>query len=174
MVDLLGCSSAEVFHPGFVVDHDVGVIITQSFQDITQKIVGIAVTSWALWSAHGDQVEITGFLQAGVPGVVSTLWPVTDVSTALLLARFYRYHLRDQHDPASALHLAQEWLRNATARDLGLADLYQRQYEASGSKDAAAFRAMRYHRSTPNDKPFAHRYYWAAFVFTGVTGPLRW
>ena len=36
-----------------------------------------------------------GFLQAGVPGVISTLWPVMDISTALLLARFYRYYLED-------------------------------------------------------------------------------
>ena len=34
-----------------------------------------------------------GLLQAGVPGVVSTLWLVDDISTALLLARFYRHHL---------------------------------------------------------------------------------
>ncbi len=110
-----------------------------------------------------------GFLQAGVPAVISTLWSVTDISTALLLTRFYRCHLKEGHDSATALHLAQDWLRSATAQALGLADLYQRVYQESGQKDAEAFRAARYYRANPNSKPFTHPYYWAGFVFSGAS-----
>jgi CHAT domain-containing protein len=109
-----------------------------------------------------------GFLQAGVPGVVSALWPVADISTALLLTRFYHYHLKDGRDPAMALYLAQGWLRAVTAQEMGLADYYQRLYQESGQKDQDAFRAMRYYRANPSVKPFAHPYYWAGFVFSGV------
>ena len=35
-----------------------------------------------------------GFMLAGVPCVVSSLWSVPDISTALLMERFYRNHLR--------------------------------------------------------------------------------
>jgi CHAT domain-containing protein len=36
----------------------------------------------------------TGFLQAGAPGEVSTLWAVNDAATSLLMEHFYRKHLK--------------------------------------------------------------------------------
>ena len=51
-----------------------------------------------------------GFIQAGVPGVVSTLWPVDAISTAILMSRFYVEHLgnglRSGLGPASGPGLA--------------------------------------------------------------------
>ena len=73
-----------------------------------------------------------GFVQAGVPGVVGTLWPVNDLSTMLLMAKFYECHLKEELAPAAALRKAQLWLRD------------------------------------PNERPYAHPYYWAPFVFYGV------
>lgn len=52
-----------------------------------------------------------GFLQGGAPAVISTLWTVSDLSTALLMERFYRYHLKGLSLPV-ALRQAQRWLRN--------------------------------------------------------------
>jgi CHAT domain-containing protein len=109
-----------------------------------------------------------GFIQAGVPGVISTLWPINDVSTAVLLRQFYQYHLEEGLEPAIALNKAQGWLRDATAGEMKLADYYERLYQASGRQDKDALKGMRYCRSRPDVKPFAHPYYWAGFTFTGV------
>jgi CHAT domain-containing protein/tetratricopeptide (TPR) repeat protein len=109
-----------------------------------------------------------GFLQAGVPGVVSTLWPVNDLSTALLTAEFYRRHLAEGQEPAEALRGAQLWLREATAEEMKLSERYEELYRASGRQDVGALRWMRFYRANPQNRPFAHPYYWAGFVFSGV------
>jgi CHAT domain-containing protein len=57
--------------------------------------------------------ELTGlsraFIYAGTPSVVASLWKVSDVSTALLMARFYK-NLQGS-DKTRALCDAQRWLR---------------------------------------------------------------
>jgi hypothetical protein len=47
---------------------------------------------------------------AGCAGVVGSLWPVGDDSTAELMGRFYRNWRRDGMDPARALREAQRWM----------------------------------------------------------------
>jgi CHAT domain-containing protein len=48
-----------------------------------------------------------GFMYAGAPRVVVSLWSVNDEATAELMARFYRGMLRDKLRPAAALRAAQ-------------------------------------------------------------------
>ncbi len=66
-----------------------------------------------------------GFLQAGVPSVVGTLWSVDDPSTALLMEIFYDHYLPMESRPdatalapAAALGQAQRTLRDLTAGEL--------------------------------------------------------
>jgi CHAT domain-containing protein len=108
-----------------------------------------------------------GFLQAGVPGVVATLWPVNDLSTAVLVAEFYRLLLAERQDPAIALSRARGFLRDATAWDL--AEWFERRYDDSGGTDQAAYQAAADLRSRPDpaDRPYADPVYWAGFVYTG-------
>jgi CHAT domain-containing protein len=110
-----------------------------------------------------------GFLQGGVPGVVSTLWTVDDLSTTLLIWRFYQYHLRDNLPPAIALRQAQIWLRDMTLADL------ERQNVTVQDNDPFLYiqlersrkELLAQHGGDNNARPFAHPYYWAAFTFTG-------
>lgn len=58
--------------------------------------------------APGDELlgMVRGFLLAGAPAVLATLWTVDDAATATLMADFYR-HLRAGESPAEALRQAQ-------------------------------------------------------------------
>jgi len=48
-----------------------------------------------------------GFMYAGVPRLVASLWKVEDVATAELMQRFYRGMLIERMSPAEALRVAQ-------------------------------------------------------------------
>lgn len=52
-----------------------------------------------------------GFVYAGVPRVVATLWPAQDRAAAELMTRFYRAMWQDGLPPAAALRAAQRSLR---------------------------------------------------------------
>jgi CHAT domain-containing protein len=108
------------------------------------------------------------FLLAGAPAIASTLWPVDDASTMLLMQRFYYLHLREKLAPAQALASAQEWLRTQTNEDL--AKLFN-QYSTSPSEAlAAASRlALNDHvNSVPELAPYEDPYYWAGFTLVGA------
>ena len=103
----------------------------------------------------------TAFLQGGACGVISTLWPVNDQATSLLIRSFYHHHLVEGLPPAAALRNAQRWLRDASSTAL---DAVDRGEAAQAPADAA--------QSTPDataeTRPFADPYYWAGFQFTGA------
>lgn len=110
-----------------------------------------------------------GFLQAGVPMVIGTLWTVNDRSTQLLMGRFYELLLRgDPQDgitpqpPARALRLAQCWLRDLT-KDTLQSYIASRQVKFVQSKQEAPSVEVE------KQEPYASPYYWAAFVYLGVS-----
>jgi CHAT domain-containing protein/tetratricopeptide (TPR) repeat protein len=137
------------------------------------------------------------FTALGAAGVLGTLWPVSDAATALLMAKFYELHMDGRLSPPSALNRAQSWLRQATntdleayakaaaargrldsrqlgeiARDLsaeGLARSRNKsvvQWVGPGDKPSSA------DAQTPSPeqfaRPYAHPYFWAGFVLTGL------
>ena len=110
-----------------------------------------------------------GFMLAGVPCVISSLWAVPDLSTALLMERFYYNHLKSGMGFAAALREAQRWVRTMEIRSV--AEYAEQCYDQSGGKNAALWRQYRHYRSlaeeNPDWCPFAHPYYWAAFTVNG-------
>jgi CHAT domain-containing protein len=61
---------------------------------------------------HGVPGFTWGFMTAGAPSVLSSMWKVDDLATAVLMKRFYRY-VRAGHSRAEALRRAQILVRNA-------------------------------------------------------------
>jgi CHAT domain-containing protein len=129
----------------------------------------------------GDEpVGLTrAFLSAGAASVLATLWLVNDLSTRLIVERFYDALLEpaDESDgpwrKARALQQALLAVRRATVGEL------------TGHGDATIadrVRAIAADRNlTENDAPFADSHYWAAFVLIGAwtsrcgdLAPERW
>jgi len=114
-----------------------------------------------------------GFMLAGVPCVVSSLWSVPEISTALLMERFYSNHITQGMDVPMSLQDAQLWVRDLTSKQV--ADYVEKCYQ-SGKWEGKSKEAIERYRKqylemteeSQNQKPFQHPYYWAAFTVNGV------
>jgi CHAT domain-containing protein len=135
-----------------------------------------------------------GFLQAGVPAVIGTLWSINDLSTALLMHRFYELHLHGDaaaglapQPPVRALRLAQQWLRDLTYKEMFAYFQRHRQLKAAPQRNLESVpvsgarmptdlieegRALAedYMLDHPNNRPYANPIFWAAFTFNGTIG----
>ena len=105
----------------------------------------------------------SGFLVAGSPSVVSSLWRVDDLSTAFLMIRFYK-NLKAGMSIALALNQAQCWLRQVTKRELE----HWCEHEKLELNDlqSYAFDSL-LHQKEDKHKPFQNPFYWAAFCAVG-------
>ena len=126
----------------------------------------------------------SGFLFAGTPSVVSTLWTVDDISTSLLIQQFYQSHFNQGLHASQALRAAQLWLRDTVNHGFlleyiqsQLAILEQQRKQLSYLKMADSIdpqkrrlqtllKFLRYQekKHLSNVNPYAHPYYWAAYT----------
>ena len=122
-----------------------------------------------------------GFLQAGVAGVIASLWRVDDTATYLLMVRFARHYLDPQGiwSPVRALAEAQRWLREvATNRvlstydpleDLPVSSMMPEEALTLHNRTLLEIRkqAKKQLETAPDACPYANPKYWAAFMVTG-------
>jgi CHAT domain-containing protein len=109
------------------------------------------------------------FLQAGACAVVSTLWPIDDRVTAMLVGRFYEELAMEigvdgRGDVAAALARAQRWLRSLTSEQA------RRWHQERGVQELSA--PQRSISTAPPplpaiDFPYADPYFWAGLVAYG-------
>ena len=102
-----------------------------------------------------------GFLSAGASAVVAALWPVHDLTAALISVRIFADILAGA-SPAEALAAAQHWLRTATAGQIAA-------YIAERPALAGAARAwLARTRRAPDAVPFSSPIYWAPYLVVGA------
>jgi CHAT domain-containing protein len=113
-------------------------------------------------------------LKAGARSLVVSLWKVDDAATALLMTRFYenllgqREGLKAPLGRAAALREAQQWLRTLPrAQAEGLTARLsggELRGTVGAQKPAAPAEAT---RAEKDERPYAHPYYWSAFILLG-------
>ena len=112
----------------------------------------------------------TGLLQAGVAGVVASLWSVADLSTMMLLVRFYDYWREDKLEPAIALRQAQKWLRDTTDGEKAtfFKTVHSQSAKLHPTTEVANYLFQELILKRPTSQDFAHPFHWAAFSYTGI------
>lgn len=126
------------------------------------RLLVLSAGQSALNTAHGPDESIgmaATMLVGGSAGVMTTLWPASDLATLLLMRRFAEQYLSGEQRPALALRNAQRWLRTLTLEQL------QKDYATDIARDPELNLAD---FSLPRDCPYAHPLYWAGFVLYGM------
>ncbi|MEU4986076.1 CHAT domain-containing protein [Streptomyces sp. NPDC021969] len=161
------------------------------------RLVVLSACQSAVGSRSGAIDEVVGLptaiMSAGTPGVIGALWPVDDLSTTLLMERFYTLHLRGDErtgegpmPPIRALARAQLWLATVTCAELHQRFLREAELLDTDGPDVdrpepggtpphsgpsatatAAASAARFGLDDPGTRPFSNSFYWAPFVFMG-------
>ncbi len=123
----------------------------------------------------------SGFLFAGSPSVVSSLWTVDDLSTSFLMIKLYEI-LFDENQQVSvpvALKQAQNWLQNLTVQEyfnqldscLKIVKSMQQKLtskEFNRLMDMIEDEQIRIKGFELNYKLFNNPFYWAAFTASGI------
>ncbi len=157
-----------------------GRLTVQTIHDDWQLDADLVVLS-ACQSGLGQDAGgegLLGFAQAllsrGARSVVLSRWKVEDTATALLMVRFYenllgkRAGLKKGMGRAAALAEAKSWLRQMPRKQAGELAARLGGGVLRGTEGEALPVVKGKEAKLPGgERPFAHPYYWAAFVLVG-------
>jgi CHAT domain-containing protein/tetratricopeptide (TPR) repeat protein len=149
--------------------------------ELNAELVTLSACQTALGKYEGGE-GFLGFAQAltiaGSRAVCLSLWKVDDTATALLMERFYqnllgkRPGLEKPLGKATALAEAKAWLRDlpraeAVRRNDLLAEAVNRGKDRPVQPLLSAVPEPSPTATAKSDRPYAHPYYWAAFILIG-------
>ncbi|MEZ2303669.1 MAG: CHAT domain-containing protein [Microcoleus sp.] len=105
----------------------------------------------------------TGFLYAGAMGTLASLWAVNDLSTALMMVKFYEV-LKPGVSIGQALHDTQRWFKSAITSDLLEWVKGSDSFDGEQKEDVTEYLG----RYKPTVKPYGDVYHWGAFCAIGL------
>ncbi|MFM6480823.1 MAG: CHAT domain-containing protein [Microcystis panniformis] len=163
--------SAIALSDGLLTVRDINKLNLSSY-----RLVCLAACETALTGKDGITTEYVGlvsaFLAAGATNVVSTLWPVKEISSAWFMINFYQRLLAGE-SPALALKNTQNWLKNITWQQLAHWIEQLRQLpsltEGVDRLEARAANILKEGSTIGLDQltEYSDPYYWAAYTLTG-------
>ncbi|MEG3968792.1 tetratricopeptide repeat protein [Microcoleus sp. T2B6] len=192
--------AADIFHFTGHAYHNTkqpsqSALILKNKQPLTsEEIAKFDLKSYYLVCLSACETGITGkeelidefvglassFLAAGAVYALSTLWIVDEISTALMMIRFYEIlneqRCQNKLHPALALKEAQKWLRTITYSELSdwYLELAKVTYNSSCSqdlRDEANLIRRNNAKMESDEPPYAALYHWAGFTITGKVNP---
>ena len=150
------------FADGSVTLAEIFTIDLNQCRLVTLSASETALTDWK--NASDEYIGFSSaFLFAGSTSVVGSLWAPSDLSTALLMIKFYQ-NLQTVSTVAVALNQAQLWLRDITEIEL------EQWISENLSQLSPALRMnlrRRFRRKSPDAQPFREHFHWAAFCAIG-------
>ncbi|GBE76581.1 hypothetical protein myaer87_38080 [Microcystis aeruginosa NIES-87] len=163
--------SAIALSDGLLTVRDINKLNLSSY-----RLVCLAACETALTGKDGITTEYVGlvsaFRAAGASNVVSTLWPVKEISSAWFMVNFYQRLLAGE-SPALALKNTQNWLKNITWQQLAnwieqlgqLPDLR----EGVDRLEVRAANTLKEGSTIGLDQltEYSDPYHWAAYTLTG-------
>lgn len=153
-------------------DINLGRVFTWRFKDLAEVFLSCCETNLTLTHITDDPLSIaSGFLCAGARNVVSTLWAVDDLATALFCILYYQE--KQDNSRSQALRTAQFKLRTLTGDELSgkykrhLEDYFEQQ---KGEQQAEIVKNVRLRLDLlcRETLPFVSPHYWAGFVSQGL------
>ncbi|OQX05442.1 MAG: hypothetical protein BWK80_52155 [Desulfobacteraceae bacterium IS3] len=115
-----------------------------------------------------------GMLQAGMGGVMASLWSVYDSSTMMLMAYFYESWRKQGMSPPEALRQAQIWMRDTTNREKQEYFEMKKTNMPQSESPKMAYPTANYLERTllemfnSKERHYAHPFHWAGFGYMGV------
>ena len=164
-------ASAIALSDGLLTVRDINGLNLSSY-----RLVCLAACETALTGKDGITTEYVGlvsaFRAAGATNVVSTLWPVKEISSAWFMINFYQRLLAGE-SPALALKNTQNWLKNITWQQL--ADwieqlrLLPSLMEGVDRLEVRAANTLKEGSTIGLDQltEYSDPYHWAAYTLTG-------
>ncbi|CCI21411.1 CHAT domain-containing protein [Microcystis aeruginosa] len=163
--------SAIALSDGLLTVRDINKLNLSSY-----RLVCLAACETALTGKDGITTEYVGlvsaFLAAGATNVVSTLWPVKEISSAWFMVNFYQRLLAGE-SPALALKNTQNWLKNITWQQLAnwIEQLGQLPSLTEGVDrlEVRAANTLKEGSTIGLDQltEYSDPYHWAAYTLTG-------
>ena len=154
------------------------ILVDRPFVGARLVVLSACQTAVAGVDTTPDEVVglATGFLRAGSAGVIGTLWRVDDLASALLMRRFYAYHINGDPETgerpmhaARALRLAQRDLARLSIDEVNdFLEVQAAETDTSGVAGRLRTPTQDLGSALDLERPFAHPRHWAAFVFIGA------
>jgi CHAT domain-containing protein/tetratricopeptide (TPR) repeat protein len=165
----------EPLHRGLLLANDEVLTVEDLFglhlEGARMAVLSACETGVVGMDAPDEVVSLpAAFMRAGFAGVVASLWAVADLSTAMMMERFYHFWLSEGQSPARALRHAQQWLRDTTNQQMTEyleRDLLPRSSLRMPPLSAAQF-LVEIEARDPRARSFEHPFWWAGFTLTGV------